>query len=299
MGRSHDRISPDRGNGVFDPDRGESDIATRKEGALISEHAYSTRADIRSGARELDHATENLPGLTRASRDLNRAYPRPTPAPIENHRLRRELPAAIELRRSLSARQKNARSATKRQVLDSMPQAQYNALSALTSDPNAWKETNNALSAVAGDAVELDDSRRKQVQRVDRAIQRYERESGRGHLVYTSVSVPHAVVNPADLPATLQPGTVLSFDRFTAATHSLHELDSTTRPTDVVFEISTERGMYYGQSSRMNNSHHLLPRGIQLDVVGAHFVPYERPGQQPGERLVVQLTDHRPEGEQQ
>src|SRR3546814_16248906 len=61
MGRSHDRISPDRGNGVFDPDRGESDIATRKEGALISEHAYSTRADIRSGARELDHATENMP----------------------------------------------------------------------------------------------------------------------------------------------------------------------------------------------------------------------------------------------
>ncbi len=33
MGRSHDRISPDRGNGVFDPDRGDSDVATRKEGA--------------------------------------------------------------------------------------------------------------------------------------------------------------------------------------------------------------------------------------------------------------------------
>ena len=95
MWRSHDRISPDRGNGVFDPDRGESDIATRKEGALISEHAYNTRGDIRSGARELDHATENLPGLTRASRDLNRAYPRPTPAPIEIQRLRREVPAAI------------------------------------------------------------------------------------------------------------------------------------------------------------------------------------------------------------
>ncbi|MEU2005385.1 hypothetical protein ACH47B_30080 [Rhodococcus sp. NPDC019627] len=57
MGRSHDRISPDRGNGVFDPDRGDSDVATRKEGALISQHAYDTRADLRSGARELDTAS--------------------------------------------------------------------------------------------------------------------------------------------------------------------------------------------------------------------------------------------------
>ncbi|MEU2005390.1 hypothetical protein ACH47B_30055 [Rhodococcus sp. NPDC019627] len=173
-----------------------------------------------------------------------------------------------------------------------MPKAQYTVLASLTSDPKTWRETNNALSAVAGDAVELDDARRKQVQRVDRAIQRYERESGRGHLVYTSVSIPNAVVNPSDLPSTLSPGTVLSFDRFTAATHSLHELDSTTRPTDVVFEIQTERGMYYGQSSRVDNSHHLLPRGMQLQVMGAHFVPYERPGQPPGERLVVQLVDH-------
>ncbi|ABH00255.1 MULTISPECIES: hypothetical protein [Rhodococcus] len=292
MGRSHDRISPDRGNGVFDPDRGDSDVATRKEGALISQHAYDTRADLRSGARELDTATENLPGLTRAQRDLNRAYPRPTPAAIGNSRLRPRLPPAIELRRTLSARQRNTRSAAKRRVLDAMPKAQYTALAALTSDPKTWRETNNALSAVAGDAVELDDARRKQVQRVDRAIQRYERESGRGHLVYTSVSIPNAVVNPSDLPSTLSPGTVLSFDRFTAATHSLHELDLTARPSDVVFEIQTDRGMYYGQSSRVVNSHHLLPRGMQLRVVGAHFVPYERPGQPPGERLVVQLVDH-------
>ncbi|AWK76879.1 hypothetical protein CBI38_36480 (plasmid) [Rhodococcus oxybenzonivorans] len=292
MGRSHDRISPDRVNGVFDLDRGESDVATRKEGELISQHAYDTRADLRSGARELDDATENLPGLTRAQRDLNRAYPRPTPAAIGNSRLRPQLPPAIELRRTLSARQRNTRSATKRRVLDAMPKAQYTALASLTSDPKTWRETNNALSAVAGDAVELDDARRKQVQRVDRAIQRYERESGRGHLVYTSVSIPNAVVNPSDLPSTLSPGTVLSFDRFTAATHSLHELDSTARPTDVVFEIQTDRGMYYGQSSRVDNSHHLLPRGMQLQVVGAHFVPYERPGHPPGERLVVQLVDH-------
>ena len=110
--------------------------------------------------------------------------------------------------------------------------------------------------------------------------------------MYTAVSIPNAVVNPSDLPSTLSPGTVLSFDRFTAATHSLHELDSTVQPTDVVFEIQTDRGMYYGQSSRVDNSHHLLPRGMQLRVVGAHFVPYERPGQPPGERLIVQLVDH-------
>lgn len=58
MRSSHARISPDRGNGVFDPDRGESDIATRKEGALISEHAYSTCTDIRSGVgQRTGHST--------------------------------------------------------------------------------------------------------------------------------------------------------------------------------------------------------------------------------------------------
>jgi hypothetical protein len=289
--RSHDAVSPDRGPGKFDPDLGDSAVSTRKEGVVISSERFDERSEIREGARELDIATEKLAGLTRAQRDLNRAFPRATPAPIDNPRLRRTLPAEIELRRSLSARQRNARSVTKRQVLDALPDAQYRTLDALASDPKVWHSTNAALSNVSGDAVSLDDDQRKRVQRVDRAIQRYEKVSGRGHLVYVAVSVPAKVSNPRDLPSTLQPGTVLCFDRFTGATHSMHELDPTCQPGDAVFEIQTDRGMYMGNSSRVDNSHHLLPRGVQFQVVGTHFAPYERPGQPPGERLVVQLVD--------
>lgn len=261
---------------------------------MIGKDHYENREEIRGGARELDVATENLPGLTRAQRDLNRAYPRAMPAPITNARLRRQLPAEIELRRSLSRRQRDARSVTKNRVLASMPVVQYQAMRTLMGDKRVWEETNSALSEVAGDAVHLDDEQRKFVQRVDRGIQRYERVSGRGHVVYVSVSIPEQVLNPRDLPSTLHPGSVISFDRFTAATNSLHELDGTCRPTDVVFEIRTDRGMYVGASGRGGNSHHLMPRGIQLQVIGAHFAPYERPGQPPGERLIVQLVDFAP-----
>ena len=261
---------------------------------MIGRDHYEHREQIRDGARELDVATENLRSLTRAQRDLNRAYPRATAAPIENARLRRQLPAEIELRRSLSRRQRDARSVTKNRVLASMPATQHEATRTLMGDKRVWEETNRALSDVAGDAVELDDKQRRFVQKVDRAIQRYERNSGRGHVVYLSVSVPEKVVDPRNLPSTLHPGTVLSFDRFTGATHSLHELDGTCQPSDVVFEIRTDRGMYVGAAGHGSNSHHLMPRGIQLQVLGAHFAPYERPGQPPGERLVVQLVDLTP-----
>ena len=261
---------------------------------MIAKDYYDDREEIRGGARELDEATENLLGLTRAQRDLNRAYPRAMPAPITNTRLCRRLPAEIELRRSLSRRQRDARSATKNRVLSSMPAVRYEATRTLMGDKRVWEQTNSALSDVAGDAVELDDEQRKFVQRVDRGIQRYERNSGRGHVVYVSVSVPEKVLNPRDLPSTLHPGSVISFDRFTGATHSLHELDGTCQPSDVVFEIRTDRGMYVGSSGRGANSHHLMPRGIQLQVLGAHFAPYERPGQPPSERLIVQLVDFTP-----
>ena len=63
-------------------------------------------------------------------------------------------------------------------------------------DKRVWEQTNSALSDVAGDAVELDDEQRKFVQRVDRGIQRYERNSGRGHVVYVSVSASRESPQP-------------------------------------------------------------------------------------------------------
>jgi hypothetical protein len=274
--RSRNRVTPD--GGAFDPDRGSSGDLEKKQGVVLPHASFADRAANREHARGLDT-------------DLERAFPRNTTAPITNERKRRTLPAAIELRRSLSARQRNARSATKRTVEQSVPRAQYRAMSSLIGDPDNWKRTNDALSDVNGDAVRLDDDQRRHIQRVDRAIQRYERESGRGHLVYTVVSLPHAVIHPSELPETLSPGSVVAFDRFTGARHSIHELDAHSHPTDAVFEIQTTRGLYLGASDKGDDTSHLLPRGTRYRVVNSHFVPYERPGQSVGERLVVQLED--------
>lgn len=287
--RSRNRLAPE--GGAFDPDRGSSDDPEKKQGVVVPHSAFADRVANREHARDLDTDIEGLPGLTRARRDLERAFPRNTAAPIANERTRRVLPAAIELRKSLSSRQRNVRSATKRAVERTVPRAQHRAMASLIGDPETWKRTNDALSDVNGDAVRLDDEQRRQIQRVDRAIQRYERHSGRGHLVYTVVSLPAEVSQPAGLPDTLSPGSVVAFDRFTGARHSLHELDSHSSPTDVVFEIQTTRGLYLGASDKGDDTSHLLPRGTRYRVVGSHFAPYERPGHPIGERLVVQLED--------
>src|SRR3546814_2364523 len=86
MGRSHDRISPDRGNGVFDPDRGESDIATRKEGALISEHAYNT--DRKSTRLNSSHyCAPRMPSSAcKKQTTLTTHPPLPTPKRSTQHR---------------------------------------------------------------------------------------------------------------------------------------------------------------------------------------------------------------------
>lgn len=290
MSRSYTRSSPDGVSGVVDVDGGNSNIATKKQALVIPEQRYAEREKERASARNLDSATEGM-SLTRASKDLNRAFPRPGTAPITDARLRRNLPGEIELRKNLSSRQRKARSVAKRAVLDTMPGTQHRALNGLVSDPKTWAETNAALSRVNGDAVLLDDKQRKEVQRIDRAIQSAESKTGRGHLVYTEVTMPHPLAGQHDWPSNLQPGAVISFDRFTAGTHTLHELDAHRGPNDVAFEIETSRGMYLGQSDSGNNTAHVLPRGMHVEVVAIHNAPYERPGQPPGERIVVQLRE--------
>lgn len=290
MPRRYDATSPEGTRGVVDFDGGDSDIALKKQAVVVPEPDHAKKELERAGAREVDGAIEKMT-LTRASKDLNRAFPRDSAAPVLDGRLRRALPSEIELRKSLSSRQRKARSSAKRDVLDAMPNTQHRALGALVSNPQRWAETNAALSKVNGDAVLLDDKERQQVQRVDRAIQSFERRSGRGHLVYTEVTMPTPVTGVADLPSTLKPGVRISFDRFTAATHTLHELDSSRGTGDVAFEIETTRGMYLGRSDSADDTAHILPRGIQFEFVGAHHAPYERPGRSPGERLVIQLRD--------
>jgi hypothetical protein len=58
-----------------------------------------------------------------------------------------------------------------------------------------------------------------------------------------------------------------------------------------VLEIQTRRGMYLGRSDSLDDTTHLLPRGLRLRVVDIHEAVFERPDGTLGRRPVVQLRD--------
>jgi len=84
---------------------------------------------------------------------------------------------------------------------------------------------------------------------------------------------------------------MLDFDRFTMTTHTIHQLDSTMTEHDIVFEIETDRGMYLGRSDKVDDTAHLLPRGMRFEVVSAGQGRYRRPDGTIGRRMIVQLRD--------
>ncbi|ELB87474.1 hypothetical protein Rwratislav_39560 [Rhodococcus wratislaviensis IFP 2016] len=143
-----------------------------------------------------------------------------------------------------------------------------------------------------GDAQHLDDKTGNQVQRIDRAIQTAERVNDRGHVVYCAARLPHTVpASGTNLPAALQQGSMLDFDRFTMTTHTIHQLESDLDSRDLVFEIETDRGMYLGRSDKVDDTAHLLPRGMRFEVVSAGQGRYRRPDGAIGRRMIVQLRD--------
>lgn len=292
MARSR-RVDPDY---VTDVDRGSSEVASTKVARNVSTADFTERDLTRAGARQLDQAVEALPGLSRAQRDRERAIPRGIPAEVPHPAMQRRLPAPEEVRAPLSSRQRKARSVTKRAVQDRLPQTQYLATAALVSQPARWAQINDALSDAVGDAQELTDAQRREVQRVDRAVQSYEAASDRGHVVYVNVQMPPAV-NRGNLAGFVRnqfrPGRVVSFDRFTAAAHTLHEIEPAPggAARTAVFEIQTRRGAYLGRSDSVDDTAHLLPRGLRLRVVGSHLATYRRPDGSTGTRQIVQLAD--------
>jgi hypothetical protein len=52
--------------------------------------------------------------------------------------------------------------------------------------------------------------------------------------------------------------------------------------------------MYLGRSDSVDDTAHLLPRGMRLRVAGSHQGNYQRPDGSTGRRLVIQLTDITP-----
>lgn len=292
MGRSR-RADPDY---VLDADRGSSASPSTKRAALLGQDEAKDRAETRDGARGLDQAVEAMPGLSRQQRDRERAMPRDVAGEVPDPRMERRLPGAEEVRRPLSSRQAKARSVTKRAVQDRLPQTQHAAVAGLIGQPERWAVVNDALSEAAGDVQDVDEAQRVQIQRVDRAIQAYEQASSRGHVVYCNVRMP-AMINSSNLGGYLRNqftvGTVVDFDRFTGGAHALHQVEAgrDVAHRTAAFEIQTRRGMYLGRSDRVDDTAHLLPRGLRLAVAGVQHVTYQRPDGSTGRRQVVQLLD--------
>ncbi|MGV9867239.1 hypothetical protein [Rhodococcus koreensis] len=274
----------------LDPELGTSSTPAAKPAGYRTAATYDDRARERDSARDLDRMVEDAE-FTRARKDLERAFPRAT-VPEVSERKRRELPIPDSIRQPPSSRQRKARSVNKHKAQSQLPKVGYTAVQNLITDPERWNEVGTALSAARGDAQHLEQKMRSQVQRVDRAIQTAERFNDRGHLLYCAVTLPHAVPKEAvNLPSTLQPGARLDFDRHTMATHAVHQLDQTLGVQDVVFEIETGRGMYLGRSDTVDDTAHLLPRGMRFEVVSCGEGRYRRPDGSIGRRMIVQLRD--------
>jgi hypothetical protein len=245
----------------------------------VVEDVMSERDFQRLANRIADRARDEDTSLARAARDSDRATPRDV-SHVESGRLHRELPAEGEFRRALSGRQRKIRSALKNQVMAAAPASQHQAIRTMLTDedPGEWRRINRSLHTAAGDAQPLTDADRAKVQRLDRAIQSYERLNDRTHKVYVAVELPdtHRDVNTVeDVPANLQPGSVVTFDQFTLTRHNLHETPGHDSDRHLLFEVVTSRGMYLGRSDSVEDTTHLLPRGMQLDVVSVDYATYQ------------------------
>lgn len=262
------------------------------------------RDDSRDYAKDTDRRIERTPGYSRAAKDKDRAQPRPTTAPLGHPRKARQLPGQDQARVPISSRQRKDRSATKNRVEDRMAGTVHQAVHEAISDKGTWDSMNRVLSAAAGNVQHdrIPEETRRRVQRVDRAIQAYERENDRSHVVYTQVQMP-AYINASNamgyVRRNLPEGSVIDLDRYTFATHCMHEFDAgladrKQRERTVVFELATRRGMYMGSSDSRDDTRHLLPRSMRLRVLGHHEATYTRPDGSTGTRWVVQLQDEEP-----
>ena len=286
----------------LDPDRGGTRALSNRLAVLVPGDDVWDRAEAREGLRDLDARVEQLPGLTRLRKDRERINPRNTVAPVQHPRMVRGMPETQSVRVPFSSRQKKARSKTRRQVQREMSPTVYAAQRTLLRRPGEWQRVNDALSAAVGDVHELGARDQRMARRVDKAIQAYEQKNGRGHVIYTNVVMPHSVNHTSLSPFVerhFEPGDVIEFDRYSVGSHQLHEATRyagrQAEERVAVFEISTRRGAYVGQSDSLDNTAHLLPRGMRLEVIGTQEGQWRAPDGTTGTRMIIQLRDITPE----
>jgi len=242
--------------------------------------------------RRRDRAMESIPGLTRATRDRDRGYPRPAGSEPTS-RKSATFPTG-PARNGPSKYQCAQRSTAKRTAQDRMRNTECTALRDLVTDQRHWLSLNTRLSDTFGAGSQLDDVDRVRVQRIDRAIRRYEETNDRGHLVYSGLTLDDDQLSEGGrggrglqewLEAWTSSGDRFTFDQFTDTDHVPHKVAA----APVLLEIETSRGIYLGGPTTAGPTSHLLPRGIQLEVVAVTTTTVTRPGQPPLQRPTVQL----------
>lgn len=280
---------------VVDVEGGSISARDVKAAREVAEEVMTQREFQRLADRITDEIRDGDSSSTRAARDRDRATPRDV-SHVESARLRGDLPPGGGFRGEVSSRQRKIRSALKNQVMAAAPASQHQAINTLVNDGDAeqWRRINHGLHGGAGNAQALPEADRKVVQRVDRAIQSYERLNDRTHKVYVSVALPddlRSVRGKNDLPESLLPGSRVTFDQFTVTRHNLHETPGNDSDRHVVFELVTSRGMYLGRSDSVRDTAHLLPRGMPFEVVNADVATYATASGGYNERLIVQLRE--------
>lgn len=280
----------------LDPDA-RSAGAGMKVAAAVDAETFTAREADRASNRELDAMIQASPGYRQSSKDAGSAFPRDATEDLAHPAMDRRMPEPDEIRAPISQRQTRARARHKADTQNRLSSTQHQAMHTVISDAQAWDTLNDKLSDRAGNMQDLPEHTRRQVRRLDTAIQTYEQTSGRAHVLYTSVQMPD-YVQPHQVQdyvqARLAAGSSVTFDRYSMTTHQLHEQEHRTGPGTgpvVVFEIKTRRGMYLGSSTGSDTSH-MLPRSFTSTVsTTAHRAPFRRADGSLGEAIVIQLTD--------
>lgn len=178
---------PNREPLVVDVEGGTISARDIKAAREVTEDVMTERDFQRLANRIADQVRDEDTSLTRPARDRDRATPRDV-SHVDSQRLRGDLPGQGEFRRALSGRQRKIRSTLKNQVMAAAPASQHEAIRTMLTDedPREWRRINRSLHTAAGDVQQLTDTDRVKVQRLDRAIQSYERGNDRTHRVYVA-----------------------------------------------------------------------------------------------------------------
>ena len=278
-----------------DLDIGDIDASRGKQAEMLTPAGKGSRDLERAGLRDLDQRTENLPGLTRHKKDLNRTMPRDGTGPSVRPR---RLPPDSQPRRLTVYRQRILNKQKTALDGDRVPVRAKAAFSRVFGSNTELRSINDQLSANVGDIAELDDGTRLTVQRVDRVIAMAEAHNTADNIVYAPIQVP-AGVNSGNVQGWLKNGfavgTEVNFDRYTISTHEMGQATEHHPQWRPVCEIVTRRGAYVGKAPKTNNTNsnaaHLLPRGLQLRCIGIKTVPVVTGDGEVHSRLVLQLED--------